>query len=210
MSGAPETRAETPAEKAEKARVRRRWLTLGEVLAVVAALISGLTLWNSWQQRSDEQAKEVRAEKKAESAAATIVLGAAGEDEGRRLKLASLRADQNVQGQTILFPPALKVAAVETTGDPRIEADWIQDALRDATTGEKDRGDARLPLLIVTRYWSDGAVRTARAYYDLGYTLEEGGLLGGRKLRLKGLSLIGAAPEKADPERLDKLWAARR
>ncbi|KRC81277.1 hypothetical protein ASE13_02410 [Sphingomonas sp. Root241] len=38
--------AKAEARAAESAAVRRRWITLGKVLAVIAAVISGLTLWN--------------------------------------------------------------------------------------------------------------------------------------------------------------------
>ena len=44
---------ETPQQQAaEAAAIRRRWITLGEVLAVAAVLISALTFWNSYQERS--------------------------------------------------------------------------------------------------------------------------------------------------------------
>ncbi len=36
-------------QAAEAAAIRRRWINLGEVLAVIAVLISALTLWNSYQ-----------------------------------------------------------------------------------------------------------------------------------------------------------------
>lgn len=206
--------SDTPAEKAEQARVRRRLLTLGEAVAVLAVLISALTLWNSWRDRERTERKEARAEAKTKAVTATVTLGAAADAEGRRLSLAALRDDQTIQGQTILFPPALKVAAIETTGDPRIEADWFADALRRADKARDEdagpRGDARLPILVVTRFVTDAEVRTARAYYDLGYSWEEGGLFGGRRLRLKGLSFIAPARDRPDPARLDGLWTARR
>ena len=49
---------QTPSEKAEAAAVRRRWINLGEILAVVAVLISGLTLWNSYTERSHAEAEK--------------------------------------------------------------------------------------------------------------------------------------------------------
>src|SRR5947199_4730923 len=48
-------------EEVEAARVRRRWITFAEVLGVVALLISGLTLWNSWRQRSADEADKAAA-----------------------------------------------------------------------------------------------------------------------------------------------------
>jgi predicted negative regulator of RcsB-dependent stress response len=46
---------QTPEEKREAAAIRRRWITLGEILAVIAVLISGLTLWNSYSDRSADE-----------------------------------------------------------------------------------------------------------------------------------------------------------
>lgn len=43
MSDSPEAKQET--RKEEAARIRRRWITLGELLAVAAVLISALTLY---------------------------------------------------------------------------------------------------------------------------------------------------------------------
>ena len=51
---------QTPEERKEAAAIRRRWITLGEILAVVGVLISGLALWNSWSERSS--AEKERAE----------------------------------------------------------------------------------------------------------------------------------------------------
>ena len=62
----PAAPVETPAAKAEAARIRRRWLTLGEILAVAAVAISGLTFWNSYSERRHTEEARV-----AESRAAT-------------------------------------------------------------------------------------------------------------------------------------------
>ena len=50
------TEKQTPAQ-AEAAAIRRRWITLGEILAVVAVMISGLTFWNSYSERTASEAE---------------------------------------------------------------------------------------------------------------------------------------------------------
>ena len=49
---------ETPQERQEAARVRRRLLNLGEILAIAAVVISGLTLWNSYSERTHSEAQK--------------------------------------------------------------------------------------------------------------------------------------------------------
>ena len=60
---------DTPAEKAEKAAIRRRWISLGEFVAVAGLIISALALWNGYTDRRTDQA-----EKQAEKAQASRML----------------------------------------------------------------------------------------------------------------------------------------
>ena len=91
-------------EEAEAAAVRRRWITLAEVLGVIAVLISGLTLWNSYQQRSTEEADKAAARTEAAAEAQILLLRASPDRDGRTLSLASAGAGQTIQNQTIAFP----------------------------------------------------------------------------------------------------------
>src|SRR4051812_39171014 len=120
---------ESAAEREEKAAIRRRWITIGEVLAVLGVVISALALWNSWvERRADERD---RAAEKAEQGAAsrTLILKASGG--GKRLALAPRDAEQVIQGQTLLFATPLGLGAIDTT-DARIEADWVKRAVKKA------------------------------------------------------------------------------
>ena len=198
-------------DKAEQARIRRRWVTLGEVLAVAAVAISGLTLWNSYTDRQD-----ARVEKAGEAARATVVnrtllLKATADRDAGRLDLLPLRAEQSIQGQTIAFPTALGLAPVDTTGDARIERGWFDDALvraRKAIGLEAEtRGDERLPVLLTTRYLADGVPVTDRAIYDIGYATDTA-FLSGTDVRLRGLSLVARVKDDGI-RRIDRLWAAK-
>lgn len=198
-------------DKAEQARMRRRWVTLGEVLAVAAVAISGLTLWNSYTDRQD-----ARVEKAGEAARATVVnrtllLKATADRDAGRLDLLPLRAEQSIQGQTIAFPTALGLAPVDTTGDARIERGWFDDALvraRKAIGLEAEtRGDERLPVLLTTRYLADGVLVTDRAIYDIGYATDTA-FLSGTDVRLRGLSLVARVKDDGIRQ-IDRLWAAK-
>lgn len=197
----------TPEERKEAAAIRRRWITLGEILAVVGVLISGLALWNSWSERS--LAEKERAEQKARQAnvSRTLLLKPSGG--GKRLALAAHDPDQAIQSQTLVFPSALALGAFETT-EPRIEAEWVKRALKKAQgKDEKVHGDARMPVAITTRFVADGRAFTDTALYDVGYKASGGGLFEGREVELKGLSLIERASAAKAQQRLDALWGAR-
>src|SRR5689334_7888552 len=100
-------------EEVEAAAVRRRWITLAEVLGVIAVLISGLTLWNSYRQRSDEEADKAAAQSQAAAEAQILLLRASPDREGRTLALAPATSGQTIQNQTIAFPASLGVAAID-------------------------------------------------------------------------------------------------
>ena len=69
MTDEPEAVNETAKEARAKetAAIRRRWITLGEGIAVLAVTISALTLYINWSDKQDR-----RAEKAAESQAASV------------------------------------------------------------------------------------------------------------------------------------------
>ncbi|MEA3011007.1 MAG: hypothetical protein QOJ91_2699 [Sphingomonadales bacterium] len=198
---------QTPAERKEAAAIRRRWITLGEVLAVVGVLISALALWNSWSERS--AAEKERAAERAEKANVSRIVILKANGSGKRLTLAAHDPDQAIQGQTLLFPSAFGLGTFETT-EPRIEAEWVKRAIKKAhEKDEKVRGDLRMPVAIATRFIADGRAFTDVALYDVGYTESGGGLFDGSDVELKGLSLIGRTNAATAQKRLDTLWAAR-
>lgn len=197
------------ARAAEAAATRRRWVTLAEVLAVVAVAISALTLWNSWSERSDNVAARHAEAERASARAATLVLVAAGRGE-RVLTLKPADGAQSVQSQSIVFPKALGVAPAETTGEPRVEAKWFGDALKQTREAiglpDDSRGDERLPVIITTRFLVDGEAHEDVALYDVGYTIS-GRLLTGHSVKLRGLSLVSRVESANARARLDSRWA---
>jgi hypothetical protein len=198
---------QSQAERSEAAAIRRRWITLGEILAVIGVLISGLALWNSWSERNAAEAERAAEKAKQANVLRIVVLKASGS--GKRLALSAHDPDQAIQGQTLLFPSAFGLGAFETT-EPRIEAEWVERAVRKANEkDEKVRGDLRMPVAIATRFVADGRAFTDTALYDIGYKESGGGLFNGSDVELKGLSLIGRTSGAAAQKRLDALWAGR-
>jgi hypothetical protein len=197
----------TPEERNEAAAIRRRWITLGEILAVIGVLISGLALWNSWSERNSAERERVAEKAREANVSHSLLLKTSGG--GKRLALAAHDPDQAIQSQTLIFPSAFGLGAFDTT-DPRIEAEWVKRAVRKAhEKDEKVRGDARMPVAITTRFVADGRAFTDAALYDVGYKESGGGLFEGSEVELKGLSLIGRTTAAKAQERLDAFWAAR-
>jgi hypothetical protein len=200
----------SPQPDSTTAATRRRWVTLGEVLAVLAVMISGLTLWNSWSERREsDAAKTAEAQKTTDRAGRLLLLAT---NSGKRvLSLKAAGIEQSVQGQTIAFPSALGLKPVETTGEPRIEGGWFEDALKQARQAahlpDDSRGDEAIPLAITTRFLVDGEEHEDVAIYDVGYGIT-GHFLGGHTVTLRGISLVARVKAGAAQARLDTRWRA--
>ncbi|KQN04894.1 hypothetical protein ASE85_07885 [Sphingobium sp. Leaf26] len=211
MSDTPETPKETRA--AEAAAIRRRWITLGEVLAVLAVSISALTLYLNWadkkDERADKAAERAAESRKANSRAAALVLNADSVKDDR-IALRPTDPDQVIQSQTILFPRALGIAPVDTTGDPRIEAGWFDGALKKARAKAKlpddSVGDERLPVVITTRFVVAGDAHDNVALYDIGYGIA-GRWIAGHSLALRGISRVESVQVSSAQARVDARWA---
>ena len=203
---------ETPQERAEAARVRRRWINLGEILAIVAVAISALTLWNSYSERKSTEAAHKQESVQSARKAAILTLRAVADRDGATLALSPRADNQAIQEQTITFPTALGLSPAETSSDARIERSWFDGALvkaRRAAGIEDTLGDARLPVMIETHYLADGEAETDRAVFELGYATSHS-LLGGTEIHLRGLSRVGAvAKADAGQKRIDASWKAR-
>lgn len=207
----PEPASKSEAREAravEAAAIRRRWITLGEVLTVIAVTISGLTLWNNWSQRSDTEASRSADAKRASTKAETLLLMTTGSGSDE-LILRPASSEQSVQSQSITFPAALEVSPAETTGEPRIEAGWFDRALKKARNAAKlpdnSRGDEKLPVLITTRFLVDGKAHEDVAIYDVGYSIS-GRWLGGHSITLRGISLVSKVSGQAAHRALDARW----
>ncbi|HWI86674.1 MAG TPA: hypothetical protein VNT42_10190 [Sphingomonas sp.] len=204
--------ADTPQEREEAARVRRRWLNLGEVIGILAVLISGLTFWNSYRERTNAEAEHATETAQSAKKARLMILKATPDKEGKTLTLAPRADEQAIQSQTIYFPAKLGVSPAETSSDARIERRWFENALvsaRRAAGVEATPGDARLPVLIETHYLTEGDPHVDRAIYEVGYGTSHS-LIGGTDVHLRGLSRDGSvASAKAGQTRIDALWGSR-
>lgn len=204
---AEETAAEQAVAKAEAAATRRRWITLGEIVAVTAVVISGLTFWNSWSERQDaaaERAAERAAEKSEKAASSAVLLTGTPEDDGETLALSD--PAHRIQQVEVRFPKALGVSPQTSVLEPQIEAEWIAARMLELTDGGADRRDGRLPVAITASYWDANVQRTSTAIYDLVWRTEPR-TLQGRVFKLRGVILRERV--KGDGQaRIDAMWKA--
>ena len=172
--------SETPSPK----RLPIRWLTIGEFVGVAALIIAALGYWDTRHEHAAE-AKREQAEQAAQALKETFLLTGSVNDAGDQAKLSSVNSEQVIQTQTVWFPKDVRGASVETTGNPRLEAHWIDEGLRNAA-GKARQG--RVPVGIQTVYIEDGQTKTDRSLYELGYSLHPR-FLAGDRVQFEGLSL---------------------
>ncbi|HEY2179620.1 MAG TPA: hypothetical protein VGH15_13655 [Caulobacteraceae bacterium] len=188
--------SETPQGERRRGRF---WLSVGEGAAVIAVVIAGLSYWDSHRQHTEESRRAAEQSQ----AAAALVLRANAEENGRRLTLESVDAQQVIQSQRYYFPAAILGHAMEVSAArPQIDLGWIAGGLSkalDAVHAGKD-GEARLPVAIVTSYVEAGETRQDRSLYLIGYSWRSH-FLGGRDIVLQGLALqrrgVGGDPQAA-------------
>ena len=198
-----ESAANVAVAKAEAAATRRRWINLGEFVAVAGLVIGGIGLWLNWTDRRTDQAQkqaELRTEQRAAARydiAATI---------GPKGDLLFVQDDRHPLGDvTLAFPTALGIGT-RTTPAPSVPRDWYERALLKATDGAADAVTGTLPVLTTVTYWDGDTRRTARGIYDIVWRTRGGGLFG-RSLHILGFRRHEAGGTQA---RVDALWTAGR
>lgn len=161
-------------ETSKKSRLR--WVTLGEAIAIAALILSGLGLWHEWNKR--EEAKVI-VEK---PTAIPLALRARAVDDGKALQIAPIEDSHALQSLTI----TVSGSAIEVGSDGELSAESVEDALGEAAGDGKGRH--RVTVRIAARYVEAGADKAAAGSYVLTYRWTGGGLLGGRSLRIIGMS----------------------
>jgi len=188
-------------------RRRRVWITIGELVGVLALVIAGLNFWQSHQQYLSSQKA---AQTQAQARSAFVMTGTASRT-GDRIDFHPLNPDQAIQSQTYIFPTALadhpkQLAATQ----PRLERDWIEKGLREALNADHApaSGEGVAPLAVVTTYVQDGDTYTDDgSLYQVGYAWRST-LFGGRKITLEGVALAKRGVKGALAAEVNRRWAA--
>jgi hypothetical protein len=156
---------------------RRRWLALGELIAIAALIVSAVGVWIAWKSSSNNQPTRVVEQRQP----IPLTLRGTVERNGRELIIAPVEASHALESLTLTVPGA---DPIELGSDGSLDAD----AAASKVNKDEAKGAHRVAVRIKARYVEMGKDRTATGKYVLRYEIEGGGLLGGRSLRLDGLS----------------------
>jgi hypothetical protein len=202
--------SETPAPK-RKRRVPLRALTLAEVVGIAAVIIAALGYWDTHRERQQTEADKAAAERQhqaeAKAGALKTTFLMSGQPQGTDLiRLTPVHPDQVIQTQAISFPAEVRGEPVQTTGNPRIEAGWLEGGLEAALKARGVKaGRGRVPVGVATSYIEDGQEKTDHAVYLVAYTLHPR-MLRSARVELEGLSLLRRDVGEDLQKAVDTAW----
>lgn len=159
---------------------RRRWINLGELIALAALIVSAIGVWIAWKSSNEDRTTRVVEQRSA------VPLALRGVTDSRGQALTIMPADP-AHGLESLKVTIRGMAPIDVGSDGRLFARDVEAALKG---GEKEAKDTphSVPVRIDARYVEGGADRRGGGTYVLRYKWEGGGLFGGRSLHLLGLS----------------------
>jgi hypothetical protein len=187
--------------KAEAAATRRRWINLGEFVAVAGLIIAAISLYLNYADRKADLADK-QAEKTSEAhekARYSVKSDVRGRD------LVIIGDDRHTIGDiSVSFPSDLGIGQ-QTSATQTIAGDWYERALLKATDGGPDSRTGKLPVLLTVNYMDDDTQRSTTGIFDIVWRTEKGFPPFGRKLKVVSMRLHQVGGSQAQ---IDKLWAA--
>ena len=161
-------------------KTRRRWINLGELIALGALVVSAVGVWIAWTSSNQDKPTEVIEHR----SAVPLALRGALEADGRALTIVPADPSHGLESLKVTIKGA---SPIDIGSDGRLNASDVEAALQGRDKEAKDVTHS-VPVRIVARYVEAGADRRGGGSYVLRYKWEGGGLFGGRSLRLAGLS----------------------
>jgi hypothetical protein len=159
---------------------RRRWISLGETIAIAALMVSAVGVWIAWQSSNNDRPTKVVEQR----SAVPLALRGTTDGEGRTLTITPADPGHALQSLRLTIKGA---SPIEVGSDGRLGASDVEAALKGREKEAKDVAHS-VALRIDARYVESGSDRRGGGAYVLRYKWEGGGLFGGRSLRLVGLA----------------------
>jgi len=159
-------------------QARRRWVNLGEMIALLALIVSALGLWITWKNSGEDKPTRIVEQRQA----IPLTLRAAADSDGRQLMITPVEPGHALESLTLTIKGA---SPIEVGSDGRLAASDVESALKARTEA---KGPHSVPVRIAARYVEAGTDRHGGGNYVLRYRWEGGGLFGGRSIRLTGLN----------------------
>ena len=159
---------------------RRRWINLGEVIAIAALAVSAIGVWVAWKSSKNDGPTRVVEQRQA----IPLTLRARREDDGRRLEISPIESSHALESLTVTIQGA---SPISIGSDGELAASDVESALSDRGEEPKNR-TLSVRAKIDARYVEMGKEKSSSGSYTLRYQWKSGGLFSGRSLHLVGLS----------------------
>jgi hypothetical protein len=161
-------------------QTRRRWINLGEIIALCALVVSGLGVWIAWKSSNQDKPARVVEQR----SAVPLALRGTVDADGRTLTIIPADPSHALESLTVTIRSA---SPIQVGSDGKLSASDAEAALKNR---EKEPKDVMLsvPIRVDARYVENGADRRGGGSYILRYKWEGGGLFGGRSLHFVGMS----------------------
>jgi hypothetical protein len=165
--------------ESSETQTRRRWIALGEVIAIAALIVSAIGVWIAWKSTNNDQPTRVVEQRQP----IPLTLRAKAQKDGGELVISPVEPSHSLEGVNV----AINRSYPEELGSEGIlNVEYVEPRL---TEKQLEKGVHSIPIGISARYIEMGQERDAqRRDYVLRYRVEGGGILGGRSVRLTGLS----------------------
>jgi len=161
-------------------KTRRRWINLGEIIALAALVVSAVGVWIAWKSSSNDGPTRIVEQK----SAVPLALRGTVDRDGQTLTIMPADPSHALESLKLTIKGA---SPIDVGGDGRVSASDVEAVLKNHD--KEAKGVAlSVPLRIDARYVEAGADRRGGGSYTLRYKWEGGGLFGGRSLRLVGFS----------------------
>jgi hypothetical protein len=159
---------------------RRRWITLGETIALAALVVSAVGVWISWKSNGEEKSARLVEQRQS----IPLTLRGKRENDGKSLEISPVESSHALESLSVTLPGA---SPIQVGSDGELSASDVEAALKGHESEEKDHPYS-VRARIDARYVEMGKDRRASSTYALRYEWKGGGLFGGRSLHLMGLS----------------------
>ena len=159
---------------------RRRWITLGEIIAIAALIVSAVGVWIAWKNSNQDKPTRVVEQR----SAIPLALRGSTNSDGSILAITAADPSHALESLTVTIKGA---PPIDVGSDGRLSASDVAAALKGREKEAKDVAHS-VPVRIDAHYVEAGADRRGGGLYSLRYKWEGGGLFGGRSLHLISLS----------------------
>ena len=155
---------------------RRRWITVGEIIALLALIVSAVGVWIAWKSSNEDRTTRVVEQR----SAVPLALRGSVDSGGDTLTIMPADPSHALEGLTVAIKGG---STIEVGSDGKLSASDVEAALKGREKEAKDVTHS-VPVRVDARYVEMGKDRRGGGNYTLRYKWEGGGLFGGRSLRL--------------------------